>query len=61
MITNDQVRKWNQKSTTVQYALDGNLSIGENLKSTGEICIAMNLRARTLKRGRTLRIVIAEE
>ena len=61
MISNDQVRKWNMQKGTVNLTLDGNLNQASNLKILAELLSTLNTRVRALRKGKSLRIVIAEE
>ena len=61
MISNDQVRRWNMQKGTVNLTLDGNMNQTSNLKIVAELLSALNMRVRTLRKGKSLRIVIAEE
>jgi len=61
MITNDQVRKWNLQKTTLNLTLDGNMNSASNQKIVAELLGTLNTRVRTLRKGKTLRVVIAEE
>ena len=61
MITNDQVRKWNMQKGTVNFTLDGNLNSAINLKIVNELGRTLSTRVRMLRKGKSLRIVIAEE
>ena len=61
MISNDQVRRWNMQKGTVNLTLDGNLNSASNLKIVAELLSTLNMRVRTLRKGKSLRIVIAEE
>ena len=61
MITNDQVRKWNFHKTTLNLTLDGNMNQTSNLKIVAELLSALNMRVRTLRKGKSLRVVVAEE
>ena len=61
MISNDQVRKWNFQKTTLNLTLDGNMNQASNLKIVAELLSTLNMRVRTLRKGKSLRIVVAEE
>ena len=61
MISNDQVRKWNMQKGTVNFTLDGNLNSAINLKIVAELGRTLSTRVRMLRKGKSLRIVIAEE
>ena len=61
MISNDQVRKWNMQKGTVNLTLDGNLNSASNLKIVNELGRTLSTRVRMLRKGKSLRIVIAEE
>lgn len=61
MISTEQVRKWNLQRSTQNLTLDGNLTTAMNLNLVEGLAKTLKLRVRTLKKGKTLKIVVAEE
>lgn len=61
MISTEQVRKWNQQRSTQNLSLDGNLTTAMNLNIVEGLAKTLKFRVRTLKKGKTLQIVVAEE
>ena len=61
MITPHDLRKWNTAKSTVNLILDGNLGSIGNLKILTELWRTLTMRVRMLRKGKTLRFIIAEE
>ena len=61
MITPHDLRKWNTAKSTVNLTLDGNLGAIANLKILTELWRTLTMRVRMLRKGKTLRFIIAEE
>ena len=61
MITPHDLRKWNTAKSTVNLILDGNLGGIANLKILTELWRTLTMRVRMLRKGKTLRFIIAEE
>jgi hypothetical protein len=61
MISTEQVRKWNLQRSTVNFTLDGNLTTAMNLNLVEGLATTLKSRVRTLRKGKTLKIVVAEE
>ena len=61
MITPHDLRKWNTAKSTVNLILDGNLGGVANLKILTELWRTLTMRVRMLRKGKQLRLIIAED